>query len=47
MATPEVVMPPLLTLFLNMGAQVGFWTILIAHIMFCLSFVVVAVKALA
>jgi spermidine/putrescine transport system permease protein len=35
----------LLTLFLNMGAQLGFWTILIAHIMFCLSFVVTAVKA--
>lgn len=35
----------LLTLFLNLGAQLGFWTILIAHIMFCLSFVVVAVKA--
>ncbi|WP_112469751.1 ABC transporter permease [Streptomyces triticisoli] len=46
MAMPEVVMAAsLLTLFLNMGAQLGFWTILIAHIMFCLSFVVVAVKA--
>jgi spermidine/putrescine transport system permease protein len=33
------------TLFLNLGAQLGFWTILIAHIMFCLSFVVTAVKA--
>lgn len=45
MAMPEVVMAAsLLTLFLNLGAQ-GFWTILIAHIMFCLSFVVVAVKA--
>ena len=46
MAMPEVVMAAsLLTLFLNMGAQLGFWTILIAHIMFCLSFVVAAVKA--
>ncbi|GGS61549.1 ABC transporter permease [Streptomyces griseoviridis] len=46
MAMPEVVMAAsLLTLFLNMGARLGFWTILIAHIMFCLSFVVTAVKA--
>ncbi|MBW3361556.1 ABC transporter permease [Streptomyces microflavus] len=46
MAMPEVVMAAsLLTLFLNMGAQLGFWTVLIAHIMFCLSFVVTAVKA--
>lgn len=46
MAMPEVVMAAsLLTLFLNMGAQLGFWTILIAHIMFCLSFVTTAVKA--
>ncbi|MEU6511953.1 MULTISPECIES: ABC transporter permease [Streptomyces] len=46
MAMPEVVMAAsLLTLFLNMGAQLGFYTILIAHIMFCLSFVVTAVKA--
>ncbi|WP_274562505.1 ABC transporter permease [Streptomyces spiramyceticus] len=46
MAMPEVVMAAsLLTLFLNMGAELGFWTVLIAHIMFCLSFVVVAVKA--
>ncbi|CAM5544937.1 Vitamin B12 import ATP-binding protein BtuD [Streptomyces antimycoticus] len=36
---------PLATLFLNMGVDFGFWTILIAHIMFCLSFVVTAVKA--
>ncbi|MFF8833585.1 ABC transporter permease [Streptomyces sp. NPDC015131] len=46
MSMPEVVMAAsLLTLFLNMGAELGFWTVLIAHIMFCLSFVVVAVKA--
>ncbi|MEV7421937.1 MULTISPECIES: ABC transporter permease [unclassified Streptomyces] len=46
MAMPEVVMAAsLLTLFLNLGARLGFWTVLIAHIMFCLSFVVTAVKA--
>ncbi|SCD92371.1 spermidine/putrescine transport system permease protein [Streptomyces sp. BpilaLS-43] len=46
MAMPEVVMAAsLLTLFLNMGAELGFLTVLIAHIMFCLSFVVTAVKA--
>ncbi len=46
MAMPEVVMAAsLATLFLNMGVRFGFWTILIAHIMFCLSFVVTAVKA--
>ncbi|MEW1698642.1 ABC transporter permease [Streptomyces sp. NPDC091278] len=46
MAMPEVVMAAsMLTLFLNMGIQLGFWTILIAHITFCLSFVVTAVKA--
>ncbi|UGY93865.1 ABC transporter permease [Streptomyces gobiensis] len=46
MAMPEVVMAASLgTLFLNMRVDFGFVTILIAHIMFCLSFVVVAVKA--
>jgi len=46
MATPEVVMgSSLLTLFVNLGFPLGFWTILVAHIMFCLSFVVVTVKA--
>jgi spermidine/putrescine transport system permease protein len=46
MAMPEIVMAASLgTLFLNMRIQFGFWTILIAHIMFCLSFVVTAVKA--
>jgi len=48
MATPEVVMgSSLLALFVS-GLQLvnlGFTTILIAHIMFCLSFVVVTVKA--
>lgn len=46
MAMPEVVMAAsLATLFLNMGIDFGFWTILIAHITFCVSFVVTAVKA--
>ena len=46
MATPEVVMgSSLLTLFLMMGIPAGGLAILIAHIMFCVSFVVVAVKA--
>ncbi|GCD96410.1 ABC transporter permease [Embleya hyalina] len=46
MSMPEVVMGASLgTLFLNMRINTGFTTILIAHIMFCLSFVVVAVKA--
>ena len=49
MASPEIVMgSSLLALFLSMsriGVQLGFWTILIAHVMFCLSFVIVTVKA--
>ncbi|MGI8613586.1 MAG: ABC transporter permease [Nocardioidaceae bacterium] len=48
MASPEIVMgSSLLALFVSMGfaGQLGFGTILIAHIMFCLSFVVVTVKA--
>lgn len=48
MATPEVVMgASLLALFVNVGVegQLGAVTITIAHIMFCISFVVVTVKA--
>ncbi|MGW6918911.1 ABC transporter permease [Kitasatospora sp. NPDC054939] len=46
MAMPEVVMAASLgTLFLNMRIPFGYTTILIAHVMFCLSFVVTAVKA--
>ena len=48
MATPEIVMgSSLLALFVNAGASgiLGFWTIFIAHVLFCLSFVVVTVKA--
>src|SRR5262249_36095116 len=46
LATPEIVLgASLLTLFLNLNVVFGFWTILIAHIMFCISFAVVPVKA--
>jgi spermidine/putrescine transport system permease protein len=48
MATPEIVMgSSLLALFVAAGfaGQLGFGTILIAHIMFCISFVVVTVRS--
>jgi spermidine/putrescine transport system permease protein len=46
MTTPEIVMgASLLTLFLNRSIATGFATILIAHIMFNISYVVVTVKA--
>jgi spermidine/putrescine transport system permease protein len=46
MATPEVVLgASLLAMFLNLRISPGFWTVVIAHIMFCISFVVVTVKA--
>ena len=48
MAAPEVVMGATLTaLFFNTvgPGSLGFWTITVAHIMFCLSYVVVTVKA--
>lgn len=46
MATPEVVVgSSLLVLFVNMGVPLGQLTIWIAHTMFCLSFVIVTVKA--
>lgn len=46
MATPEVVMgSSLLALFVTLRVPLGFWTVVIAHILFCLSFVVVTVKA--
>lgn len=46
MATPEVVMgASLLALFLNLKFPLGFWTVVIAHIMFTISFIVVTVKA--
>ena len=48
MASPEIVMgSSLLALFVSrgFGGHLGFWTIFIAHVMFCLSFVIVTVKA--
>jgi spermidine/putrescine transport system permease protein len=50
LSTPEIVLgASLLTLFLNNHVSkvvpLGFWTILIAHVMFCISFAVVTVKA--
>ncbi|MEV4846793.1 ABC transporter permease [Micromonospora matsumotoense] len=46
MATPELVLgTSLLALFVSAGVPQGFWTIVIAHVMFCVSFVVVTVKA--
>ena len=50
LSTPEIVLgASLLTLFGNRAisgaVQLGFWTILIAHVMFCVSFAVVTVKA--
>ena len=48
LSTPEIVLgASLLTLFLNFNVVFGFWTILIAHVMFCISFAVVTVKATA
>jgi spermidine/putrescine transport system permease protein len=46
MATPEVVLgSSLLALFVAGGVPLGTGTVIIAHVMFCLSFVVVTVKA--
>ena len=46
MATPEIVLgASLLAMFLNLGINPGFWPTVIAHVMFCISFVVVTVKA--
>jgi len=36
---------PHLAMFLNLRINPGFWTVVIAHVMFCISFVVVTVKA--
>ena len=48
MASPEIVRgSSLRALFVagGFGGRLGFWTIFIAHVMFCLSFVIVTVKA--
>jgi spermidine/putrescine transport system permease protein len=46
LATPEVVLgAALLGLFLTMGVATGFWTIVIAHVMFNIAYVIVTIKA--
>jgi spermidine/putrescine transport system permease protein len=46
MATPEIVLgASLLSLFLVLQVNPGFWPTVIAHVVFCISFVVVTVKA--
>ncbi|MCA2215580.1 ABC transporter permease [Jidongwangia harbinensis] len=46
MATPEVVMgSSLLALFGAARVPLGLWTVVIAHVLFCVSFVVVTVRA--
>ena len=46
MATPEIVLgASLLSLFLVFQINPGFWPTVIAHVVFCMSFVVVTVKA--
>ncbi|HRO29216.1 MULTISPECIES: ABC transporter permease [Micrococcaceae] len=46
LATPEVVLgASLLSLFLNVGMHLGFWTVVLAHVMFCMSFVVVTIRS--
>jgi len=44
MLTPEIVLAiALLIIFILLGIQLGFWSLLLAHITFCLPFVIVAV----
>ena len=46
LTTPEIVLgASLFTLFFNQGVRFGFWTIVLAHTMFCLSFVALTIKA--
>jgi spermidine/putrescine transport system permease protein len=46
MATPEIVLgASILSLFLVLQINPGFWPTVIAHVVFCVSFVVVTVKA--
>ncbi len=46
LTTPEIVLgSSLLALFLDLSLELGFWTIVIAHIAFQVSFVAVTVKA--
>ncbi len=44
MLTPEIVLAiALLIIFILLGIQLGFWSLLLGHITFCLPFVIVAV----
>mgnify|MGYP003601350451 CR=1 FL=1 len=46
LATPEVVLgASLLAQFLNLNWELGYWTVIISHVMFCMSFVIVTVRA--
>lgn len=46
MATPEIVLgASILSLFLVLQINPGFWPTVVAHVVFCVSFVVVTVKA--
>ncbi|MFD2758198.1 ABC transporter permease [Gulosibacter faecalis] len=46
LTTPDVVLgASLLAFFLNVGLELGFWTIVIAHSVFCMSFVIVTIRA--
>src|SRR5690606_30847953 len=46
LTTPEIVLgASTFTLFFNQGVRFGFWTIVVAHTTFCLSFVALTVKA--
>ncbi len=46
LTTPEVVLgSSLLSLFIDLGVSRGFWTIVVAHTLFCVSYVAVTVKA--
>jgi spermidine/putrescine transport system permease protein len=46
MSAPEIIMgAALLTLWVSIGTERGFWTIVVAHVMFNISYVVVTVRA--
>ncbi|MDQ3293097.1 MAG: ABC transporter permease [Actinomycetota bacterium] len=46
LTTPEIVLgASLLSLFIDLDQQRGFWTIVIAHVLFCTSFVALTIKA--
>ncbi|GGL15375.1 ABC transporter permease [Sphaerisporangium melleum] len=45
-SSPELVMgTSLLSLFISVGVQTGYWTVVIAHVLFSVSFVAVTVRA--